>query len=122
MKAHLELQKEISELITQFTAAVQNAGMYPSDHPQVISLISDSHHLLSELLKARHEITILLIGRNIMIDNKPLLIASIHENAFVRILKKHSIERITFTRGLSVAHLGELIRSMASSVRVSNWS
>jgi len=54
--------------------AIQNAGMYPDNHPQVISQAQESFALLDTLLKDMREITILLIGEYLIVDNKPLLI------------------------------------------------
>ena len=110
-----EYNKEIGEVITQLTAAVQNVGMYPDDHPQILSPIREAHNVLEELLKTKREITIILIGEYLMVDNRPLMIAGTYEAAFVRILKKCSIERITFLRGLPLVQLEELIRNLASS-------
>ena len=110
-----EYNKEIGEVITQLTAAVQNVGMYPDDHPQILSPIRNAHNGLEELLKTKRDITIILIGEYLMVDNRPLIIAGNYEAGFVRILKKCSMERITFSRGLPLVQLQELIRNLASS-------
>jgi HD-GYP domain-containing protein (c-di-GMP phosphodiesterase class II) len=107
--------QEMGMVITQFTAAVQNTGMYPDDHPQVLSHIREAHSLLGELLKKRRAVTILLIGKNLMVDNRNLVIASTHEAAFIRILKRRAIERMSFIAGLPFNQLEELIRNLASS-------
>ncbi|MBU0544249.1 MAG: hypothetical protein KKH97_02775, partial [Proteobacteria bacterium] len=59
-------QKMISRVLTQFAAAIQNAGIYPNDHPQVLSYVKESYRLLEELLKMKREISILLIGDSLM--------------------------------------------------------
>jgi HD-GYP domain-containing protein (c-di-GMP phosphodiesterase class II) len=106
--------QEMGRVITQFTAAVQNTGMYPDDHPQVLSHIREAHSLLEELLKKKREVTILLIGKNLMVDNRNLVMASTHEAAFIRILKRRAIERMSFIDGLPFNQLEELIRDLAS--------
>ena len=111
-----EYHQEISDVITQLTAAVQNVGMYPHDHPQIVSYIQEAHDCLGALLKTKREITIIRIGEYLMVDNRPLIIAGTYETAFVRILKKYSIERVTFLRGLPLVQLEELIHNLASSV------
>jgi HD-GYP domain-containing protein (c-di-GMP phosphodiesterase class II) len=110
-----ECNKEISKVITQLTAAIQNVGMYPHDHPQIVSYIQEAHDCLGALLKTKRDITIILIGEYLMADNRPLIIAGTYKAAFARILKKCSIERITFLRGLPLAELEQLIRNLASS-------
>ncbi|MBU0544139.1 MAG: HD domain-containing protein [Proteobacteria bacterium] len=107
-------QKMISRVLTQFAAAIQNAGIYPDDHPQVLSYVQESYRLLEELLKMKREISILLIGDSLMVDKRPLTITSTGETAFVRILESHSIERMTFINGLSLAQLEEFIRNLSS--------
>jgi HD-GYP domain-containing protein (c-di-GMP phosphodiesterase class II) len=113
-----EFQKMISKGVTQFTAAVQNAGIYPSDHPQVLSYIQETYRLLEELFKWKREITLLLIGDSLMVEKRPLTIAGACETAFVQILRNNAIERVTFIKGLSFIQLEEFIRVL-SSARVS---
>jgi len=109
-----EFQKMISRVLTQFAAAVQNAGIYPDDHPQVRSYVQETHRLLEELLKMKREISILLIGDSLMVDKRPLTITATGEMAFVRILESHSIGRMTFIKGLFLAQLEEFIRNLSS--------
>ena len=109
-----EYNREIIKVITQLTAAIQNVGMYPPDHPQILSPIQEAYNCLSALLKTKRDITIVLISEHLMVDNRSLLIAGTYEAAFVRTLKKCSIERITFLRGLPLVQLEELVRNLES--------
>ena len=108
-------QQKIGRIITQLTVAIQNAGMYPDDHPQIISKAQEAFALLDMLLKDAREITILLIGKYLIVDNKPLLIPGFYEAAFVSFMKKNGVEWISFLSGLPFAQFKELIRSFASS-------
>ena len=110
-----EIQKMMSMVLTQFTAAVQNAGIYPDDHPQVLSYIQETHRLLEELFEVKREITLLLIGDSLMVDKRPLTIAGACEAAFIQILRNNAIERVTFIKGLSLAQLEEFIRKLSSA-------
>lgn len=109
------IQKAISQTVTQFTAAIQNAGIYPADHPQVLSYIHETHRLLEELFSVRREISLLLIGDSLMVDRRPLPLSGACEKAFVQILRDNSIERMSFNKGLSLAQLDEFIRNLASA-------
>ena len=113
--ADINNQQKIGRIITRLTVAIQNAGMYPDNHPQVLSQAQEAFALLDMLLKDAREITILLIGEYLIVDNKPLLIPGFYEAAFVRFMKKNGVEWISFLRGLPFAQLEELIRSFASS-------
>jgi putative nucleotidyltransferase with HDIG domain len=108
-------QQKIGRIITRLTVAIQNAGMYPDNHPQVLSQAQEAFALLDMLLKDAREITILLIDEYLIVDNKPLLIPGFYEAAFVRFMKKNGVEWISFLSGLPFAQLEELIRSFASS-------
>jgi len=108
-------QKVMSQVVTQFTAGIQNAGIYPDDHPQVLSYIRQTHRLLEELFEWKREITLLLIGDSLMVDKRPLPIAGAYETAFVQILRDNSIERVTFIKGLSLAQLEAFIKNLSSA-------
>ena len=79
--ADINNQQKIGKIITQVAVAIQNAGMYPDNHPQVISHAQEAFALLDMLLKNVREINILLIGEYLTVDNKPLLIPGFHEAA-----------------------------------------
>ena len=103
-----EIQTVMSKIVTQFTAAVQNAGIYPDDHPQVRSYIQETNRLLEELFQWKKAMTLLLIGDSLMVEKKPLTIAGAYETALLHILKDNEIERVTFSKGLSLAELVNL--------------
>ena len=112
---YAEIQKTISQMVTQFTAAIQNAGIYPADHPQVLSYIHETHRLLAELFRAKRAITLLLIGDSLMVERRPLPISGACEKAFVQILRDNSLERVSFNKGLSLDQLDEFIRNLSSA-------
>ncbi|MCX5849935.1 MAG: HD domain-containing protein [Deltaproteobacteria bacterium] len=113
--ADINNQQEIGRIISRLTVAIQNASMYPDDHPQVIHHAQEAFALLNLLLKDAREITILLIGEYVSVGNKPLLIPDFYEAAFVSLMKKNGVEWISFLSGLPFAQLEELILSFASS-------
>ena len=49
--AGINNQQKIGRIITRLTVAIQNAGMYPDNHPQVISQAQEAFALLDMLLK-----------------------------------------------------------------------
>jgi HD-GYP domain-containing protein (c-di-GMP phosphodiesterase class II) len=110
-----EIQRAISQVVTQFTAAIQNAGIYPADHPQVLSYIRETHRLLEVLFRVKRAITLLLIGDSLMVDRRPLPVSGACEKAFVQILRDNSIERVSFNKGLSLDQLNEFIRNLSSA-------
>ena len=98
-----EFQKLMSKMVPLFTAAVQNASIYPDNHPQPLSYIQETYHVLEELFEVKGEITLLLIGDSLMSDNRPLTITgSSCDTAFAQILRNNEIERLTFIKGLTL--------------------
>jgi hypothetical protein len=110
-------QQKIGMIISRLTVAIQNAGMYPDDHPQVVSNTQEAYDLLSLLLKDVPEVNILMIDEYFIANNKSLLIPVFYETAFIRFMKKKGVEWISFFSGLPFAQFKELIRSFASSGR-----
>ncbi len=115
--AEPEMQESLLRAISQLTAAVTNTGLYSSSHPQVAAYIDRAYDALDEMLRQKPEITLLLIGGDLVADNRPLAAsgaASFLAN-FIRILKRKSIERLTFVSGMPKAELRALILDLASS-------
>ena len=113
--ADINNQQEIGRIITRLTVAIQNAGMYPHGHPQIVPHTQEAFAQLDLLLQDVREVTITLIGDYVSVGNKPLLIPAFYEAAFVTLMKKNGIEWISFLSGLPFAQFEELIRSFASS-------
>ena len=105
---------EIGHVIAQLNAAVTNTSLYSPTHPQVEQYIQKAYELLQGLLQTRPEITLLVIGDDIIADNRPLPAGSVYVSQFVRIVRKKSIERLTFTANMPKTELQELIRDLAS--------
>lgn len=113
------IQESISGAVTQLTAAIQNAGMYPADHPLVLSHIREAHEQLTHLLGVRLDTTILLLGEHLTVDNRPLPLTGSAEASLIRVLKKRSVERITFLRGVPLSQLESFVRNLADPDAVS---
>ncbi len=114
--AEFDLHDGLSRVISQLTAAVTNTSLYSPTHPQVAQYIDRANTVLTEILQIKPEITILLIGDDLVVDNRP--IASTGTASFVtnfeRILKKKTIERITFISGLPRLELQGFIQDLAA--------
>jgi len=114
--AEFDLHDGLSRVISQLTAAVTNTSLYSPTHPQVAQYIDRANTVLTEILQIKPEITILLIGDDLVVDNRP--IASTGTASFVtnfeRILKKKTIERITFISGLPRSELQGFIQDLAA--------
>jgi len=122
--AEQDSQEALAGVIAQLTAAVTNTSLYSATHPQVGQYIEKAYGLLEALLRTKPDITLLLIGDDLVADNRPLASGSAYVANFTRILRKKGIERLSFVAGMPKAELQELIRVLAApeatSVRTSS--
>jgi putative nucleotidyltransferase with HDIG domain len=107
--------KGTAELITRLSVAIQNAGMYPEDHPQVADAMEEAFDELGHRLKTEPQITIVILGENILVDRKPLIVPHTYKAAFLRVFNKMGIERLTFRRGLDFREFADFIRGLSAS-------
>lgn len=107
-------QTAFIQMVTQFTTAIQNAGVYPADHPSVLNAIGQSHRLLEALFARKRGITLLLIGDGFIANKRPLPLSGASEAALVRIFKDNAIERVTWTRGLPLSELDAFVRHLSA--------
>jgi HD-GYP domain-containing protein (c-di-GMP phosphodiesterase class II) len=116
--AEQDTQNELVRVISQLTAAVTNTTLYSPTHPHVVQYIDKSFSVLEGLLSRKPDITLLLIGEDLVADSRPLPSSSAYVVNFTRILRRKGIERISFLAGVRKAELSELIRDMASAETV----
>ena len=115
--AEQDIQEGLSRVISQVTAAVTNTSLYSLDHPQVGQYIEKAYNALTEMLTFKPEITILVIGNDLVADNKPIVStgSTSYVSNFIRILNRKAIERLSFVEGLPKADLHAFIKDLASS-------
>jgi HD-GYP domain-containing protein (c-di-GMP phosphodiesterase class II) len=109
-----DAQVALTVVIAQLTAAVTNTALYSPTHPQVAQYVEKAYGLLDGLLRTKPEITLLLIGDDLVADNRPLPIDSAYVTNFTRILRRKAIERLSFLAGVQKPELREFIRELAS--------
>lgn len=108
-------QGELVRTIAQITAAVTNTSLYTFSHPQVGQYVEKAYTALATLLAARPEVTLMLVGNDLVADNRPLPAASTYIENFTRILRKKSVERITFLSGMPTEELQALVQELAAA-------
>jgi HD-GYP domain-containing protein (c-di-GMP phosphodiesterase class II) len=111
--AEIDIHEELTKVVAQLTAAVTNIGLYSAGHPQVGQYIDKTHAVLAGLLQASPEVTIMLVGNDLVAAGRPLPSDSAYVTNFIRILRRKSIERVTFLAGLPRAELQGFIRDLA---------
>lgn len=110
-----EVHEELAKVVAQLTAAVTNIGLYSAGHPQVGQYVDKTHAVLAGLLQATPEATIMLVGNDLVAGGRPLPSDSAYVANFIRILRRKSVERITFAAGLPRAELQGFIQDLATA-------
>jgi HD-GYP domain-containing protein (c-di-GMP phosphodiesterase class II) len=109
----IDIHEEMAKVVAQLTAAVTNIGLYTASHPQVGQYVDRTHTVLSGLLQARPEVTVMLVGDDLVAEGKSLPPDSAYVASFIRILRRKSVERVTFVAGLPHAELQGFISDLA---------
>lgn len=112
--ADKDIHAELAQVVAQLTAAVTNTGLYSFSHPQVGQYIDKAHGVLNSVLAGVPEVTLALIGDDLVAASRPLPTDSAYVANFIRFIRRKSVERVTFAAGLPRAELQEFIRSLAS--------
>jgi HD-GYP domain-containing protein (c-di-GMP phosphodiesterase class II) len=109
----IDYHKDLCRLISYLMSAVSNVIMYPSTHPHVHACIKETQAHLADLLKAKREITLVLLKDRLLVDEIPLIFQGSYGNAFMDMMGKNAIDRITFHAGLPFNHLEGFIKAFA---------
>jgi HD-GYP domain-containing protein (c-di-GMP phosphodiesterase class II) len=112
--AEMDVQEELVKVVVQLTAAVTNIGLYSANHPQVGQYVDKTHSVLAGLLQASPEVTVMLVGNDLVAGGRPFPSDSAYAANFIRILRRKSIERVTFVAGLPRAELQTFIQDLAT--------
>ena len=115
--AEYDFHEGLSRVISQLTAAITNTSLYSPTHPRVAQYVEKAHAVLADMLQLKPELTIFLIGNDLVADNRQIADtgAASYVSNFTRILKKKAVERLTFVAGLPRNELQALIQDLASS-------
>jgi HD-GYP domain-containing protein (c-di-GMP phosphodiesterase class II) len=109
---------ELQQFLTQLNAVVINMHLYAAEHPQAEKYLSNAFNNLEGLLRNNPEITLMLIGQDLVVNNTPLSIERLNLSSFHRLLKERGIERLTFLPGVTANEFQDCIRSLASQRNV----
>jgi len=104
----------MAKIVAQLTAAVTNIGLYSASHPQVGQYVDKTHAVLANLLETSPDVTIMLVGNDLVAGGRPLPSDSAYVANFIRIIRKKSVERVTFLAGLPRAELQGFIQDLAA--------
>jgi HD-GYP domain-containing protein (c-di-GMP phosphodiesterase class II) len=114
--AEYDFHEGLSRVISQLTAAITNTSLYSPTHPRVAQYVEKAHAVLADMLQIKPELTIFLIGNDLVADNRQIAETGTtsYISNFTRILQKKAVERLTFVAGLPRTELQALIQDLAS--------
>jgi HD-GYP domain-containing protein (c-di-GMP phosphodiesterase class II) len=111
----VDFHNALLHVLSLLTAAITNTRFYARTHPQVGRYVEKAYTGLSQLLGKKQQITVFLVGDDVVADNRHLPSDSPHVAKLAEMLKKKAIERMTFFAGLPQEELERLIQDLAST-------
>ena len=106
----------MQSLASLTSAAVTLFGLYPRNHPRVVYATDAVLNRSSELIESNGgTVNFLLIGADLVLgDDRVVRDPPLQVLEFIGLLKKHGIERLTLTRGLTREEVVGFIAALAS--------
>lgn len=112
--ARLRDQGALERLIVQVAAAINIRALYSESHPRVAQAAQAVLEALSNALGRHESITFLLVGPDLVVDERPLRRAGIFQQNFVHALRRRKVERLTLARGLELPELLHFVDVLAA--------
>lgn len=108
-------QAHLERLIAQLAVAINTRALYEPNHPRFLPAI---RNLIEGVVAAcddrkQDSITFLLLGDELVVDQRPLRRGGLHQEPIIRTLKRRGIERLTLGRGLEPSECYALIEALA---------
>lgn len=95
------------------TAAISNTHLYATEHPQVHRYLEAAYQALETLLTEQTELTLLVIGKDLVINDQALGNSGRHIAQLVALLRKSGISRISFSAGMQKDDLIAFVHELA---------
>jgi HD-GYP domain-containing protein (c-di-GMP phosphodiesterase class II) len=111
MKTH----QDFLQVATYLNAAVSNTRLYAADHPQVERYIQLAVRQLQKILQSQPNLTFLIVEDDLVVDNHTLTSTTAQLEQFVALLRQCAVERITFTRQVSMDGLLQLVNDLTAA-------
>jgi response regulator RpfG family c-di-GMP phosphodiesterase len=108
----------VERLIVHLAAAIHTRALYAEGHPRVIQAAQTVLGALTAVCTAARsaEVTFLIVGDDLAVDQKPMRKGSLYQQTFVEMLRRRGVERLTLARGLTTAECAQFLSAMAGLV------
>jgi len=106
---------ELNYFITRLNATVINIRLYAPEHPQAERYLLSTFNTLKGLLRIMPEVTLMLVGHDMVVNNNPVPVERLDLVNFCRLLRDSGIERLTFSHGLRASDFQQFVRELAGN-------
>lgn len=104
---------DLLRLVAYLTTAVRSIRQYSPGHPLTKRSLTMTYRHLTDLIRARREITCLIIDDDLVIDGRPLR-SNPSASQFMRLLKERDLQRISFLDGVLEEDLASLLHCLTT--------
>jgi HD-GYP domain-containing protein (c-di-GMP phosphodiesterase class II) len=103
-------------LASQIAAAVTMRALYPSNHPRVRTAVEDLMESVRRLEPdaPSRSLTFLVVGDDLVIEDEVIRQSTLAVHAFVGVMKRHGIERLTIGEGIGLDETHALIEGLSA--------
>ena len=107
-------QDALERLIVQIAAAINTRALYSEGHPRVAQAAAAVLEAMTAAVGGQDFITFLIVGEDLVVDDRPLRRAGIYHQNFVHALRRRKVERLTLARGLELPELVQFVSVLAA--------
>jgi HD-GYP domain-containing protein (c-di-GMP phosphodiesterase class II) len=106
----------LDRLIVQIGAAVSMRALYAAAHPNVVKACEKLVETVAAACaeRGKDELTFLVVGDDLVVEQKPLRKTSLYHEQFARALRRRRVERLTLARGLELEECRQFIEPIAT--------
>jgi HD-GYP domain-containing protein (c-di-GMP phosphodiesterase class II) len=104
----------LERLTIQVAAAINTRALYGEAHPRVAQAAQAVIDAATAALARQDSVTLLIVGEDLVVDERPLRRAGIYQQNFVHALGRRKVERLTIVRGLEMPELLQFMSVMAA--------
>jgi hypothetical protein len=106
----------LDRLIVQIGAAVSMRSLYAAAHPNVVKACEKLIEAVAAACteRGRDDLTFLVVGDDLVVEQKPLRKTSLYHEQFARALRRRRVERLTLARGLELEECRQFVDPIAT--------
>jgi HD-GYP domain-containing protein (c-di-GMP phosphodiesterase class II) len=104
----------LERLIVQIAAAINTRALYSEGHPRVAQAAAAVLEAMAAAVGRQDFITFLIVGEDLVVDDRPLRRSGIYHQNFVHALRRRKVERLTLARGLALPELLQFVSVLAA--------